>query len=903
MLKMLALPALALFATACSSAEKAQMSALEETATAMADAPELTLERLYASPSLSGPTPQGVKYSPDGKRVTFLKSREDEASRYDLWQFDVATGEQSMLVDSKLLEPQEVELSEEEKALRERKRIAGRKGIVSYDWGTAETILVPIGGDLWLVELGKPQFQEVAFELNEDTLTKYDLTAADVAQLFRETYFGTENQTIARDGSSIRAPLAERIPPIEDLRSLVLAVRGDEVVRLSDVAELSLETGPPNVIPRQLTATDAFEYDAKVSPGGRYVSFVRDGAVYAIDLTTNEEARLTPLAEPENAISYGVAEFVAQEEMSRYTGYWWSPDERYLAYTRVDESTVDVIPRFDIAADEVTVIEQRYPRAGRPNAIVDLFVRDKETGDVVEIDWRRDDWGPATDQYLARVNWAGDVVIISSVDRDQTTLRRNRYASETRFSSEPFSSEEQENWINLSFDFSVTDSEPGNIHRAGTISAVLSSEESGYRQLYLHETGKAATALTQGDWEVSSLAFVSKNSELVFFTGYKDSPLERHLYSVSLGGSEPLRLTEMGQSWSVTMSPDGETFIGRSSSPTQPPQTGLYRINTPFTKDDIPEGAKLLPGGYGYDTTPYSKGVTPTYKPKTELIAWIEENALDASHPYHPYLADHTVPEYGTLTAEDGQTLYYSIQTPPDFDPSQKYPVLINVYGGPGVQTVDRDWERWDDQFYTRQGYIVFRLDNRGTANRGKKFEDVIYRQTGGPEVRDQLLGVEWLKSQPFVDADNIAIQGWSYGGYMTLMTILQAPEGTFKAAVSGAPVTDWTLYDTFYTERYMDTPQDNPDGYEKSSVFYHLDRLETEMPNLLLIHGMADDNVTFDNTTRLMAELQERGVVFDLMTYPGQRHGIRGEKLRTHLMRTRMAFLDRHLKRNDQTQ
>ncbi|MEL6781911.1 MAG: S9 family peptidase, partial [Pseudomonadota bacterium] len=194
-----------------------------------------------------------------------------------------------------------------------------------------------------------------------------------------------------------------------------------------------------------------------------------------------------------------------------------------------------------------------------------------------------------------------------------------------------------------------------------------------------------------------------------------------------------------------------------------------------------------------------------------------------------------------------------------------------------------------------------FRLDNRGTANRGKAFEDVIYRQMGIPEVRDQLLGVEWLKSQPFVDAERIGIQGWSYGGYMTLMTMLQAEPGTFAAAVSGAPVTDWSLYDTFYTERYMDTPQDNPDGYERGSVFYHLDRFEGEMNPLLLIHGMADDNVTFDNTTRLMAALQEQGRPFELMTYPGQRHGIRGEALSKHLMQTRMDFLDRHLKAEEE--
>ena len=239
-----------------------------------------------------------------------------------------------------------------------------------------------------------------------------------------------------------------------------------------------------------------------------------------------------------------------------------------------------------------------------------------------------------------------------------------------------------------------------------------------------------------------------------------------------------------------------------------------------------------------------------------------------------------------------------TVLKPPGFDAAQQYPAIIEVYGGPHAQTVDRDWESLSDQYLARQGYVVFRLDNRGMANRGKRFEDVIFRQTGGPEVRDQLQGAEWLKSQPFIDGDRVAIQGWSYGGYMTLMTLLQAAPDVFAAAVAGAPVTDWSLYDTFYTERYMDTPQDNADGYEKSSVFYHLDRYEGELPPLLLVHGMADDNVTFDNTTRLMAAMQEKGLMFELMTYPGQRHGIRGQALQTHLMKTRMAFLNRALKR-----
>ncbi len=778
MIRTFILPAAAFLAGAC-AAPLAQTLPTETNT--MVDQKPLTIERLYASPSLSGPTPTGVKYSPDGQRVTFLKARADESDRYDLWQFDVATGEQSLLVDSRLLEPEEVELSEEEKALRERKRIAGRKGIVSYDWGTAETILVPLGGDLHLI-----------------TLT---------------------------------------------------------------------DAGPQV---RQITDTDAFEYDAKVSPGGTYVSFIRDGAVYAIDMSSGAETRLTPAAEPDKAIAYGVAEFVAQEEMSRYTGYWWSPDDRYLAYTKVDESTVDVIPRFDIAAEDVTVIDQRYPRAGRPNAIVDLFVRDLETGEVTQLT----SVGP--DNYLARVNWTGaGKVWFQTVDRDQTAISYHKSTAPDWAPDMAFQ-ETQENWVNLSDDFLPLDGSRVLVSRElnqvphdswvegedGTPVRVFNQPEA-YRHIELTRDGTDRLKLvTSGEWPVDQI--VGRAGQTVFFTGHKDTSLERHLYSVEIrdmaAPAEPKRVTDLGKSWSISMAPDGKSFVGTSSSPDQPPQTGLYRANG-------------------------------------SLITWIEENRLDGDHPYAPYLENHTVPEYGTLTAEDGQTLYYSIQLPPDFDASKTYPALVEIYGGPHVQTVNRNWERLSDQYYSRQGYIVFRIDNRGMANRGKRFEDVIYRQMGIPEVRDVLLGVDWLKSQPYVDGNRVGIQGWSYGGYMTLMTILQAPEGTFTAAVAGAPVTDWALYDTFYTERYMDTPQDNPEGYEKSSVFYHLGKLETELPNLMLIHGMADDNVTFDNTTRLMAELQQRGILFELMTYPGQRHGIRGEALGTHLMKTRMNFLDRHLK------
>ncbi len=714
----------------------------------------IPLERLFASPSLSGPTARGVKFSPDSQRVTFLRSRPDEQTRFDLWQFDVQSGALSMLVDSRLFEPETVELAEAEKALRERRRLSGISGIVDYEWGPANTLLVPIGGDLYLVEL-------------------------------------------MASGPSIR----------------------------------------------QLTKTESFEYDARLSPAGGYVSFIRDGALFAIRLSDGVELALSPPAEPDRAFSYGVAEFVAQEEMDRHTGYWWSPDDSHIAYTRVDESGVDIIPRVDIAADAVTVINQRYPRAGRPNAVVDLLVRRMRDGAVTQLAT----FGP--DDYLARVSWlSGSGLLFQRVDRDQTEIRHYRSEAPAWKVSKGFA-EKQPRWTNLSASPWISPS--GSLY--------ATTETTGFRHVVrLADDADDAKQITSGDWVVTGIAGADWDGNALFVTGNLESPLEQHLYRVSLSGGPPQRITPGGRTWSVTVSPDGKAFIGISSSPGQPPQTGLFRI----------------------DGT---------------LIAWIEENRLDANHPYSPFLGAHTLPEFGTLTSEDSQTLYYSIQKPPGFDPSKRYPVIVDVYGGPGVQTVVRDWGPLTDVFYSQQGYIVFRLDNRGSANRGKRFEDVIYRKLGDAEVRDQLRGVDWLKAQSFVDPQRIAIQGWSYGGYMTLMTVLKAPPGTFAAAIAGAPVTDWSLYDTFYTERYMDMPDDNAEGYAASSVFTHIDKLSTP---LLLVHGMADDNVTFDNTTRLMAELQQRGKPFEVMTYPGQRHGIRGEALQTHLMRTRMDFLERHVQR-----
>jgi dipeptidyl-peptidase-4 len=276
-------------------------------------------------------------------------------------------------------------------------------------------------------------------------------------------------------------------------------------------------------------------------------------------------------------------------------------------------------------------------------------------------------------------------------------------------------------------------------------------------------------------------------------------------------------------------------------------------------------------------------------------ITWLEENALNQSHPLYPYSQQLVEAQYGKLTADDGQTLHYRLFRPQTLEAGKKYPVIVNVYGGPHAQLVSNRWRERNLylQYLVQQGYLVFQLDNRGSFNRGKAFEDPIYKKMGTVEVDDQVAGVKWLRKQPFVDAQRIGIYGHSYGGYMSLMGLFKAGD-YFQAGVSGAPVTDWALYDTHYTERYMGHPESNKRGYKASAVFPYIDGFKGD---LLLYHGMADDNVLFTHSTKLMKLLQDQNKSFELMTYPGSKHSMRGKPVRVHLYNTITDFFNRRLR------
>jgi dipeptidyl-peptidase-4 len=273
-------------------------------------------------------------------------------------------------------------------------------------------------------------------------------------------------------------------------------------------------------------------------------------------------------------------------------------------------------------------------------------------------------------------------------------------------------------------------------------------------------------------------------------------------------------------------------------------------------------------------------------------LRWLLENALDARHPYASFLDTHVVPDFGTLEAEDGSRLYYKLLRPSDFDPSRRYPAVVMVYGGPSVQSVTRGWGALEAQVYANAGFVVFALDNRGSARRGLRFESVLHGKLGEVETRDQLAGIRFLSALPYVDGSRIGVKGWSYGGYMTVM-LLAKGGAAVAAGYAGAPVTDWGLYDTHYTERYLKLPAENADGYEQSSVFPYLAGIKGA---LLLVHGMADDNVFFTNSTKLMQALQRSNVPFDLMTYPGETHFISTRASRLHADLTGLRFFEREL-------
>jgi dipeptidyl-peptidase 4 len=569
--------------------------------------------------------------------------------------------------------------------------------------------------------------------------------------------------------------------------------------------------------------------NAKWSPDGKAIGYVRQDNIYLLDLATGIETQLTTTSSP--TIYNGRFGWVYEEELALADGWAFSPDGKSLAYYQIDETPVPQIDLPDYDDLHMKPVPMRYPKAGDPNPIVKIGVialteaiqNPKSKIQNLETLWL--DLGPDPDIYLSRLQWTptGELLLhrIPRLQNKIEVLRADLATGATTV----ILAEEEATWVDIRGDLTF-------IKETGEF--LWPSCRDGYRHLYLYAAdGQLVRQLTQGAWEVETIVGVDAVGRSLTFTAANPNPLERQLFRVSLDGGEPVQLTEEKGTHTAVLSPNGNHYLHTHSNIVTPPQTRLRRA-------DGATVATLLE-----NPQPKLKNVP--------LAKW----------------------EFTTFETGDGVTLNVAILRPRDFDSNRRYPVVMHTYGGPGSQVVRDNYGsgRGLEQFFAGHGVITVQVDGRGSGMRGRDFEKVTYLKLGHYEVQDQIQGAQWLRGLPYVDAERIGIWGWSYGGYMASLCILRGAD-VFRSAAAVAPVTDWALYDSIYTERYMRRPQDNAEGYATTAALTDVARLKGDF---LLVHGLADDNVHFQNAARLAQALQKENRPFRAMFYPGKHHGLEG--------------------------
>ncbi|WP_321477098.1 DPP IV N-terminal domain-containing protein [uncultured Paludibaculum sp.] len=587
----------------------------------------------------------------------------------------------------------------------------------------------------------------------------------------------------------------------------------------------------------QLTATEVQERDPKLSPDGAKVSFRRGHELYVMDIASRKVTQLT--TDSSETRWNAALDWVYPEELDLGTAHWWSPDSKSIAYLQFDVSREPLYPHADHLKIEAVAEPQRYPKAGAPNADVRVGVVEASGGLT-----RWMDFGETRDYLLARAHWTPDSnrVVVHRLNRTQNHLWI--LAADARTGKAQSLIEESDPaWINLSDDFEFL--ADGRI--------VLSSEKDGFRHIYLYSAeGRHEKQLTHGDWEVTAVSCVDEKSKKIWYTSSETSPLERQLYVVDFNGKDKRQLTKGAGTHSISMGPGCQYYLDTYSNLENPSRAMLNRAE---------DGS--------------------------EVKVWREADRRSEEE------YDILKSEIHTFKGTDGTLFYGRMIKPAGFDPAKKYPVLISVYGGPHVQTVRNSYSglSWE-QVMAHKGFLIWQMDNRGSYGRGHKFESPINRRLGKQELEDQKEGVKYLSGLGFADPNRVGIYGWSYGGYMTLYALVNAPE-VFKAGAAGAAVADWRNYDTIYTERYLGRPQENEDGYKASSPVHSAAKLQGK---LLLMHNIEDDNVLFGNALQMMNALQLENKDFETVIYSGKSHGVMG-KARQHMLEKQTKFFEESLK------
>lgn len=578
--------------------------------------------------------------------------------------------------------------------------------------------------------------------------------------------------------------------------------------------------------PRQLTRSpEVEEKNPTLSPDNQYVAFTRNNDLYAVAVTDGREIRYT--SDGTDVIYNGWASWVYFEEIlgraSQYRAFWWAPDSKSLAFMRFDDTRVPMFPIYNATGQHGFLEQTRYPKAGDPNPEVRVGFVPVAGGNVV---WA--DFDEKADQYFGQPYWSYDSgnLMVQWMNRDQTDLKFYQVDPASGSKREIYH-EHQDSWIDLSHEERIT-------YLKDNTHYILKSDQTGWAHYYLYTLdGMLVNPITSGKWQVSSLELVDEKNKVIYFTARKEHSTTIDLYRVNYNGRNLERLTFGDYTHEVTVAPDGKHFITTYSNVSTPPKIALLDNKGKLIKELADSRAA------DFDDYVYAK---------TEMI---------------------------TIPTPDGYQLPAVITWPTDFDETKPYPVIFSIYGGPDAGTVSNTWKGTASQHWANEGIIQISVDHRASGHFGKEGVALMHRNLGHWEMIDYITAAKWLKSKPWVNKHKLLITGHSYGGYMTCLALTKGAD-YFDYGIAGAPVTSWELYDTHYTERYMDTPQDNPEGYKNGSILTYVGQYKGV---LRIMHGDIDDNVHMQNTIQLVDALTNRDQPFELMIYPGSRHGFSREK------------------------
>ena len=602
------------------------------------------------------------------------------------------------------------------------------------------------------------------------------------------------------------------------------------------------ELGSENAV--RLTKNTDAEENEDISPDGKKVAFVRNFNLFIVEIATSKETVLT--TDGNSKLFNGKLDWVYQEEVygrGDFKSYWWSPDSSKIAYLQLDEAPVKEFTVIDHLPNQQDVELYNYPKSGMPNPNVKLGIVGISAPKTQWVDLNK---YSADQPIVARVGWKPDSsrAVYHVANREQTWLDVN-LADPANGASQNLFREQTKAWVE------ADNTELPKWLSDGTF--LFSSERDGWKHLYRYSyDGKLQKQVTTGKWEVRSLHGVDEKNGFIYFSGTANSHIGGDAYRVKLDGSGMTRLTKTEGSHAANFDPTFSYFLDNWSDVATPPQVRLHKSDGTLERS-------------------------------------IEENKVAVLNEFKL-----SKPEFLKVKTRDGFEMEAMMIKPPNFDPTKKYPVWSHTYSGPHAPQVRNAWGganyMWH-QMLAQKGYIIWVCDNRSASGKGAESTWTAYKNLGIGELRDLEDGVEYLKTLPYVDGARVGINGWSYGGFMTSFAMTHS--NAFKIGIAGGTVTDWNLYDTIYTERYMLTPQNNPDGYAKTSVVKAAKNLSGK---LLLLHGTMDDNVHMQNTIQFVYELQKAGKEFELMVYPKSRHGVGDPQLVKHMRTLMLKFITENL-------